>query len=113
MRVRAFSLTPVPENYALSFASVTSDIGMLQELNYRKDTKIVPYMIVLITIMMGFAIIAASFTHSDWMILFLPAAIIFGCIVAFVWMMRTIDTGLAATRDDSITIIIDDEGYHA
>lgn len=108
MRVRTFNLNPIPENHAMSFASITSDIGMLQELNYRKETKILPYIIVFITVMMGFAIIVASFAHNDLMILLLPGMVIFGCLIAFVWMMRTIDTEIAATDNDSITIIIDD-----
>lgn len=107
MRVRTFSLNPIPENHAMSFASITSDIEMLQELNYRRDTNPLPYMIAFITILMGLTIIGASMVANEWLILLLPAGIIAGCIVAFIWIFNAIDNGVRSDSTGSITIIID------
>lgn len=114
MRARAFSLNPIPENYAMSFASITSDIGMLQELNYRKDTNPWPYVLVLcFIILMGLAIIGSSMVANPWMILMLPAAIIIGGIC---WLMHIHKLSNLETHhidNESITVVVHDDADEA
>lgn len=114
MRARAFSLNPIPENYAMSFASITSDIGMLQELNYRKDTNPWPYVLVLcFIILMGLAIIGSSMDWQPSMILMLLAAIIIGGIC---WLMHIHKLSNLETHhidNESITVVVHDDADEA
>lgn len=112
--MHAFSLNPIPENYAMSFASITSDIEMLQELNYRKDTNPWPYVLVLcFIILMGLAVIGSLAVASPWMILILPAAIIIGGIC---WLMHIHKLSNLETHhidNESITVVVDDDADEA
>ena len=114
MRVRVFSLNPIPENYAMSFTSITSDIGMLQELNYRKDTNPWPYVLVLcFIILMGLAIIVSSMDWQPSMILILSAAIIIGGICWLMHIYKLPNLGTHHIGSESIVVVVHDDADEA
>lgn len=113
-----FSLNSIPENYALSFASITTDFDILQETK-RETNNIVSYMFVVAFILMISCIIGLSMTISSFALLIFPMTFIIcviGTLIYAYCSMGNEINNLDDYRDypdhnrNSITVIvIDDE----